>query len=56
MSPSVIRIVGILLLIGAVIVGILNLHRVADLRMPWLAPLFMVVGIALVVAARRRNA
>jgi len=55
MSPSVIRIIGFLLLIGAVIVAILNLHRVADLRMPWLAPLFLVLGTALVVASRRRG-
>lgn len=56
MSPSVIRIIGILLLIGGVIVAILNLHRVADLRMPWLAPLFLVLGMALVVTSRRRKA
>ena len=56
MSPSVIRVIGILFLIGAALAAILNLHRVADLRMPWLAPLFMVLGIALVVAARRRKA
>lgn len=56
MSPAVIRIIGILLLIGAVITAILNLHRVADLGMPWLAPLFLVLGVALVAAARRRKA
>jgi len=56
MNPSVIRIIGFLFLIGAVAVAILNLHRVADLRMPWLAPLFMVLGLALVVASRRRRA
>jgi hypothetical protein len=55
MSPSVIRIIGIVLLIGAVIVAILNLHRVADLRMPWLAPLFLILGIALLAASRRRK-
>ena len=56
MNPSIIRVVGIALLIAAVIAAILNLHRVADLRMPWLGPLLMVLGIALVVLARRRNA
>jgi hypothetical protein len=55
MSASFIRIVGILFLIVAVIVAILNLHRVADLRMPWLAPLFMILGAALVIASRRRR-
>ena len=56
MNPSVIRMIGFLLLVAAVIVAVLNLHRVADLRMPWLAPLFMIMGVALVVAARRRKA
>ena len=56
MNPSVIRTIGFLLLVAAVIVAVLNLHRVADLRMPWLAPLFMIMGVALVVAARRRKA
>jgi len=56
MSPSIIRIIGILLLVVAVIAAILNLHRVADLRMPWLAPSFLVLGIVLVAASRRRTA
>ena len=55
MNPSIIRLVGIALLITAVIVAILNLHRVADLRMPWLAPVLMVLGIAIVALARRRK-
>ena len=55
MNPSIVRVVGIALLIAAVIAAILNLHRVADLRMPWLAPLFMILGIAFVVLARGRK-
>lgn len=55
MSPSIIRVIGIALLICAVVVAILNLHRVADLRMPWLAPLFLVFGIACVALAKRRK-
>ncbi len=55
MNPSIARLVGIALLIAAAAVAILNLHRVADLRMPWLAPLLMVFGIALVALARRRK-
>jgi hypothetical protein len=55
MNPSVTRLVGIALLIAAVGVAILNLHRVADLRMPWLAPVLMILGIAFVVLARRRS-
>jgi hypothetical protein len=56
MDPSIIRFVGIALVIGAAVVAILNLHRVADLRMPWLAPALMVLGIAFVALARRRKA
>ena len=55
MNPSIIRLGGITLLIAAAIVAILNLHRVADLRMPWLAPVLMVLGIASVALARRRK-
>jgi len=55
MSPSIVRAVGIALLIAAVAVAILNLHRVADLRMPWMAPAIMVLGIGFVALARRRK-
>jgi hypothetical protein len=55
MNRSITRLVGIALLITAPAVAILNLHRVADLRMPWLAPALMILGIAFVVLARRRS-
>ena len=55
MNRSITRLVGIALLIAAPAVAILNLHRVADLRMPWLAPVLMVLGIALLALARRRS-
>lgn len=55
MNPGLLRLIGILLLIAAVVAAILNLHRVADLGMPWLAPLLLVLGAALVVVARRRQ-
>ena len=55
MNPSIIRLLGIALLIAAAIVAILNLHRVADLRMPWLAPVILVFGIASVALARRKG-
>jgi hypothetical protein len=35
--PNVLRLLGILLLIAAAVTAILNLHRVADLGLPWLA-------------------
>jgi hypothetical protein len=55
MNPSIIRLIGILLLITAAVAAILNLHRVADLRMPWLAPLLMICGVVFVIFARRRK-
>jgi Flp pilus assembly protein protease CpaA len=55
MNPSIIRLIGIVLLVAAAVTAILNLHRVADLKMPWLAPLLLVLGIGLVVFARRRQ-
>jgi hypothetical protein len=56
MTPSTIRLLGFTLLLAAAIAAVLNLHRVADLRMPWLAPLLMVWGVVFIVLARRRKA
>jgi hypothetical protein len=53
MNPALFRLIGILLLVAAVVAAVLNLHRVADLRMPWLGPLLLVLGAAFVVFARR---
>jgi len=53
MNPALLRLIGILLLVAAVAAAILNLHRVADLRMPWLAPLLIVLGAAFVIFAKR---
>jgi hypothetical protein len=55
MKPPLIRLIGIVLLIAAAATAILNLHRVADLRMPWLAPALLVLGIAFLALARRRK-
>jgi hypothetical protein len=55
MNPSIVRLIGIMLLIAAAVTAILNLHRVADLRLPWLAPLLLIFGIAFVSFARRRK-
>ena len=54
MSPALLRLIGILLLVAAVVAAILNLHRVANLGMPWLAPLLLVLGAAFVVFGKRR--
>jgi hypothetical protein len=53
MNPSILRLIGIMLLIAAAVVAILNLHRVADLGMLWLPPLLLVLGAALMIFARR---
>jgi len=55
MNAPLLRLIGILLLVAAVVAAILNLHRVADLRMPWLGPLLLVLGAAFVVLARKRG-
>lgn len=55
MNPALLRLIGILLLVAAAAAAILNLHRVADLRMPWLAPLLLVCGAAVVVVAKKRQ-
>ncbi|MEA2205000.1 MAG: hypothetical protein QOE77_1776 [Blastocatellia bacterium] len=55
MNPSIRRVIGTMLLVAAAVAGILNLHRVADLRMPWLAPVLLVCGIGLVMSAKRRG-
>jgi len=55
MNPALLRLIGILLLVAAIVAAILNLHRVADLRMPWLAPFLLILGIALVAVAKKRQ-
>lgn len=53
MNP--LRLIGLLLLIAAVVTAVLNLHRVADLRMPWLAPLLLVFGAVFIVIAKKQQ-
>ena len=47
------RLIGLLLVISAAVVAVLNLHRVANLGLPWLAPLLLVIGVVFVVVSRR---
>jgi len=54
MNPALLRVIGILLLVAAAVAAVLNLHRVADLGMPWLAPLLLVLGAVFIVFARKR--
>ncbi|HEY6231309.1 MAG TPA: hypothetical protein VIW64_08590 [Pyrinomonadaceae bacterium] len=55
MSAKTLRVLGILLLVCAAAVAVLNLKRVANLGMTWLSPPLLIIGLALVaIAARRR--
>ena len=47
------RLIGILFLVAACVAAVVNLHRVADLGMPWLAPLFLIIGAAFIIFSRR---
>ena len=55
MSANTLRLLGILLLIAAAIVAILNLKRVANLGMMWLPAVLLVIGAGLITASRRRT-
>ncbi len=50
---NVLRLFGILLLMGAAVVAILNLHRVANLGLPWAAPLLLILGAVCMALSRR---
>jgi hypothetical protein len=54
-TSSLLGLIGVLFLFAAVVAAVLNLHRVANLGMPWLGPLFMMAGLVLVILARRRQ-
>ena len=47
------RLIGILFLVAAAVAAILNLHRVADLGMPWLGPLLLIIGAAFIIFSKR---
>ncbi|HEV7474494.1 MAG TPA: hypothetical protein VGN90_10630 [Pyrinomonadaceae bacterium] len=55
MSATTLRLIGILFLVGAAVVAVLNLKRVANLGMMWLSPPLLIVGLALVALAARRK-
>lgn len=55
MSGKTLRLLGILLLVTAAVLAILNLKRVANLGMMWLPAVLLVVGIGLISNARRRG-
>jgi hypothetical protein len=53
MSPTGLRLIGVVFLIAAVVFALLNLKRFLALGMPWLAPLLMVFGAAFMTLSRR---
>ncbi len=55
MSPSTLRIVGIILLAAAAAVAVLNLKRVADLGAFALPTVLLVIGLGCVLRARKRR-
>ena len=55
MSATTLRVIGILFLVAAAVVAILNLKRVANLGMMWLSPPLLIVGVALVTLAARNK-
>lgn len=55
LSATTLRVIGILFLVAAAVVAVLNLKRVANLGMVWLSPPLLIVGMALVVLAARRK-
>lgn len=55
LSPTTLRLIGLVCLVTAAAMAILNLKRVANLGTFWLASPLVVIGVALIVAARRRR-
>ena len=55
MSPKTLRLIGIIFLVGAAVLAVLNLKRVADLGMPWVSPPLLIIGMVFIILARRRK-
>ena len=53
MTPSTLRVIGIIFLIIAAVLMILNLKRVANLGTFWIALPLFIIGVACVARARR---
>jgi hypothetical protein len=54
-NPSTLRIIGIVFLILAAAVAVLNLRRVADLGAVALPSVLTIVGLAFILRARKRR-
>ena len=55
MSPSTLRVVGVIFLAAAAVVAVLNLRRGADLGAVALPTVLLVAGLACVLRARKRR-
>jgi len=55
LSVTTLRVIGLLFLVTAAVVAVLNLKRVANLGMMWLSPPLLIVGVALVALAARKK-
>ncbi|MFN2455576.1 MAG: hypothetical protein ABR577_15305 [Pyrinomonadaceae bacterium] len=55
MTPKLMRLIGIFFFVDAAIIAVLNLKRVANLGLPWLSTLFLLIGLIFVVIARRQS-
>jgi hypothetical protein len=55
LSSKNLRLIGILLLITAAVLAVLNLKRVADLGTLWVSIPLLIIGIALIAMARKRK-
>ena len=53
MTPNILRLIGILFMVGAAAVAVLNLHRVANLGLPWLTFLLFAFGLACIGLSSR---
>ena len=53
MSPKAMRLAGILFVVAAAVLMILNLKRVANLGTYWTAIPLFIIGIALIARSRR---
>ena len=47
--------IGILFLVAAAVLAVLNLKRVADLGTFWVSTPLLIIGIALITMARKRR-
>ena len=55
MSSKTLRLIGILFLVAAAVLAVLNLKRVADLGTLWVSMPLLIIGIALVTMASKRK-